>query len=306
MSGDMPIAHLPMIELLLVLDEMLRIGEHERANSLGTTEATEWAIAAQARAVAERAGATLDRRPYNSALLIVVAVQAACRCLRRPHMFPSIGFAAGYTERVCETRCTESLCRTWMLEIEQQTRAEAASAARETRRGNTNGWATAAASREAALALGLPALTQRNGGRTNVSRARPTHDGQSAPPPPRKLESTPCSSKLPGRSANNGRHAGRHVEACETNETLLARSATGLAPNYRTPARNCPHARRITGSCESGYPTRTTRCAPASPRTTQSHVSAPNVASDTIQPRATNSMHLNLRGYRLPRFRRAQ
>jgi hypothetical protein len=49
----MPIAHLPMIELLLVLDEMLRIGEHERANSLGTTEATEWAIAAlQARAVA--------------------------------------------------------------------------------------------------------------------------------------------------------------------------------------------------------------------------------------------------------------
>jgi hypothetical protein len=157
MSGDMPIAHLPMIELLLVLDEMLRIGEHERANSLGTTEATEWAIAAQARAVAERAGATLDRRPYNSALLIVVAVQAACRCLRRPHMFPSIGFAAGYTERVCETRCTESLCRTWMLEIEQQTRAEAASAARETRRGNTNGWATAAASREAALALGLPA-----------------------------------------------------------------------------------------------------------------------------------------------------
>ncbi|KOO32751.1 hypothetical protein Ctob_016308 [Chrysochromulina tobinii] len=53
MSGDMPIAHLPMIELLLVLDEMLRIGEHERANCLGTTEATEWAIAAQARAVAE-------------------------------------------------------------------------------------------------------------------------------------------------------------------------------------------------------------------------------------------------------------
>jgi len=157
MSGDMPIAHLPMIELLLVLDEMLRIGEHERANSLGTTEATEWAIAAQARAVAERAGATLDRRPYNSALLIVVAVQAACRCLRRPHMFPSVGFAAGYTERVCETRCTESLCRTWMLEIELQTRAEAASAARETRHGNTTGWATAAASREAALALGLPA-----------------------------------------------------------------------------------------------------------------------------------------------------
>jgi len=28
MAGDMPIAHLPMIELLIVLDEMLRIGEH--------------------------------------------------------------------------------------------------------------------------------------------------------------------------------------------------------------------------------------------------------------------------------------
>lgn len=123
MSGDMPIAHLPMIELLIVLDEMLRIGEHERANCLGTTEATEWAIAVQARAVAECAGATLDQRPPNSAHLIVVAVQAACRCLRRPNMFPSIGFAAGYTERLCETRCTESMCRTWMIEIERQINA---------------------------------------------------------------------------------------------------------------------------------------------------------------------------------------
>jgi hypothetical protein len=90
MSGDMPIAHLPMIELLLVLDEMLRIEEHERANCLGATEATERAIDAQARAVAECAGATLDQRHPNSALLIIVAIQAACRCLRRPNMFPSI------------------------------------------------------------------------------------------------------------------------------------------------------------------------------------------------------------------------
>ena len=157
MSGDMPIAHLPMLELLIVLDEMLRIGEHEKANCLGTTEAIEWAIAVQARAVAECAGATLDRRPPNSAHLIVVAIQAACRCLRRPHMFPSISFAAGYTERMCETRCTESMCRTWMIEIERQTRAEATSATRETRHGCATGWATAAASRKAALALGLPA-----------------------------------------------------------------------------------------------------------------------------------------------------
>ena len=132
MSGDMPIAHLPMIELLSVLDEMLRIGEHERVNCLGTTEATEGAIAAQARAVAECAGAALDRRPHHSALLIVVAIQAACRCLRRPNMFPSIEFAASYTERVCETRCSESMCRTWILEIERQTRAEAASSTRVT------------------------------------------------------------------------------------------------------------------------------------------------------------------------------
>ncbi len=58
------------LALLTVLDEMLRIGEHEKANCLGTTEATEWAIAAQARAVAECAGATLCGRvrasPYRS------------------------------------------------------------------------------------------------------------------------------------------------------------------------------------------------------------------------------------------------
>jgi chromosome segregation ATPase len=37
---------------------------------------------------------------------------------------------------------------------------------------------------------------------------------------------------------------------------------------------------------------------------TQSDVSALNAASDTTQPRATNSTHL--RGYRLPRFQRAR
>ena len=181
MSGDMPIAHLPMIELLIVLDEMLRIGEHERANYLGTTEATEWAIAVQARAVAECAGATLDQRPPNSAHLIVVAVQAACRCLRRPNMFPSIGFAAGYTERMCETRCTESMCRTWMIEIERQTRAEATSAARETRHSSATGWATAAASRETAGTGAFYVSLGRDGER--IAQGAPAVDGDGASAP---------------------------------------------------------------------------------------------------------------------------
>jgi hypothetical protein len=247
MSGDMPIAHLPMIELLLVLDEMLRIGEHERANCLGTTEATEWAIAAQARAVAECAGATLDRRPYNSALLIVVAVQAACRCLRRPHMFPSIGFAAGYTERVCETRCTESMCRTWMLEIEQQTRAEASNAA------------TAQARIDALL-------------------------------------------QQAARSQREQRAARRASEHESRTRRCSRGSATGLAPNSRTHARSCPHAKRSTA--RNGSLTRTARCAPASPRSTRSHANALDSASTATRQKAASST--TLLGRRLPRFQKGQ
>ena len=97
--------------------------------------------------VAECAGAQLTARP-QSATNIRRAVQAACRCLRRPHLYPTI------QDAVAASQCLSvPQCRVWVFHIEERVRQDAA--ALYARDGISRGWITAAATEECADALGI-------------------------------------------------------------------------------------------------------------------------------------------------------
>jgi hypothetical protein len=106
MTGDMPIAQYSMAELLDLLDGALH------SNAPDTIEIARWSVM-----IAQRTG---SGRIKTSAL---IAVQAACRFLRRPHLFASpaqAGAAYGCPQRTCEQ---------WVDKIEACILAEASAEA---------------------------------------------------------------------------------------------------------------------------------------------------------------------------------
>ena len=106
MTGDMPIAQYSMAELLDLLDGALH------SDAPDTIEIARWSVM-----IAQRTG---SGRIKTSAL---TAVQAACRFLRRPHLFASpaqAGAAYGCPQRTCEQ---------WVDKIEACILAEASAEA---------------------------------------------------------------------------------------------------------------------------------------------------------------------------------